>query len=303
MSLAIAALKSARVYLNDINAITWSDSILMPILQEAHGELVQELERFSLPVIFNQSAVIFVPAFAINLGANQPLLLVEPLSVMERVPGSDMDSFIDMTQVTFIPLEDQTQELRWWAWLGQVITFLGATDDREIMLRFKGSLATPQVLTDPLGFIFAERYMGPRIASIAMDAIGRDGSKFQTLAEAQLYKVVQSNVTSDQRPTRRRAYRSPKGFYGPEGGSVIASTTVTGGTTMHWILTSTPPDGARITFTFPKKPIYISWNGMNQFEGVGYTVVPVGATWVVSFRDVFGNPLIPGQYDDIREAA
>jgi hypothetical protein len=220
MSQAITAIRSARIHLNDINGITWSDVVLMPILQEAHAELVQELERFSLPVILNQSSIILVTAGSLNLGVNQPANLVDPISMMERIPGSTLDDFEDMVKVTFLPLENQTQELNYWAWIGENIQFLGALSNREVLLRYQGSVTTPQLTTDPLGFIFAERYIGPRIASIAKFAIGQDGSKLQELAEMQLYKIIQSNVTNDQRPVRRRPYRSFKEFYGPDYGNI-----------------------------------------------------------------------------------
>ena len=322
MAQALVALKSARVYLGDINGISWPDSILMPMLQEAHGELVQECERFSLSVILNQSAILLVNAGDLTLGANQPATLVEPISIMERIPGSDMESFEPMLRLTFIPLQDQSEELQYWAWLGQVITFLGATQDREILLRYKGSISTPNLLTDPLGFIFAERYIGPRVASIAWDSIGKDGSKFQKLAENQLYKIIQSNVTNDQRPVRRKGYRSSKNLYGPDGGSVIGpNITQQGAASVLWIPTTTPPDGVRTEFFFTNLPKYCSFNGANQFPitgyilttyssniqitgaiGPGYLITTTAGTSTVTFRDVLGNVITPGVTDDIRAA-
>src|ERR1017187_3421677 len=315
MAQASVALKSARIYLGDINGISWPDSILMPILQEAHGELVQECERFSLSVILNQSAILLVNAGDLTLGANQPATLVEPISIMERIPGSDLESFEPMLRLTFIPLQDQSEELQYWAWLGQIITFLGATQDREILLRYKGSISTPNLLTDPLGFIFAERYIGPRVASIAWDSIGKDGSKFQKLAENNLYKIVQSNVTNDQRPVRRKGYRSPKDT-GPEGARISGIITVQG-PTVAWLPTTTHPDGIRTMFFFTRFPKYVSWNGLNQFENIGYllTVFPTasqpvgplspgysmtqsGGIYSVTFLDSNGTALVPGIKDD-----
>ena len=212
MALASVAIKSARTYLNDINGITWSDSILIPLLQEAHGELTLEIEKFFLPVVMYQTGVILVPAGSLTLGASQPSNITVPLSMSERSPGSDLEDFEPMQRVNFIPTEDQDSELTWWSWNQETISFLGATQDVEVLLRYKGTIVTPQKLTDPLGFIFAERFLGPRVAGLALDSVGKDGNKFNTLADSNLYKIVQSNVTSDQRPTRRRAYRSSKGL-------------------------------------------------------------------------------------------
>jgi hypothetical protein len=317
MALASVALKSARVFLGDINGITWPDTILLPILQEAHSELVQELEKFSLPIILHQSCIILVPAGARCLGSNQPDTLVEPISIMERIPGTDMEDFELMIRMTFIPTVDLDEDLTYWAWQGQQIKFLGATQDREIILRYKGSVATPQTLNDPLGFTFAERYIGPRIASIAWDSVGKDGKKFQTLAENNLYKIVQSNVTNDQRPVRRKGYRTPKDT-GPEGARISGIITVQG-PTVTWLPTTTPPDGIRTEFFFTKFPKYVSWNGLNQFEGIGYTLnvyptnaQPVGplspgysmtygcGVYSITFLNSLNLPIAPVIGDDIR---
>jgi len=301
MAQAYVALRSARAYLNDTNGITWTDHVLMPLLQEAHGEMIQELQRYNISVILNQSTVIFVPAFSTNLGTNQPEGLVEPISIDERVPGQDQDAFMPMARVTFIPLEDQDDVLTYWAWLGQVITFLGATTNREILLRYKGTLATPRLATDPLGFIFAERFIGARIASIAKESVGQDGSNLQNLADLNLHKIMQSNIVNDQRPTRRRPYRAFKGLYGPEGSANISGVTSgPGGTVVNWIATSTPADGIRSAFTFSGIPKWVSWNGVNQFQGIGYTLAVSSGGYAITFIDGSGNILVPMAGDDIR---
>ena len=76
---AFVALQSARTYLNDINGVTWTDSVLMPILQEAHRELVQELDLNGVGVLKQQTSPILVPAGSLDLGNNQPYNILEPI--------------------------------------------------------------------------------------------------------------------------------------------------------------------------------------------------------------------------------
>jgi hypothetical protein len=95
---AYQALKSARVYLNDINAIQWTDSVLMPILQQAHMEMVQELDLNGIPALKQQTSPITILTGVLNMGVNQPSNILEPISMMERNPGEDADFFIDMIQ-------------------------------------------------------------------------------------------------------------------------------------------------------------------------------------------------------------
>jgi hypothetical protein len=129
MSQALLAIQSARTHLNDINGLTWSDAILLPFLQVAHGEMVQELDVNGAGVLKYQSSPITVTAGSLNLGANQPSNILEPISMQERDPGTDAESFTDMFKVDFLPEVDQSQYLTWWSWNGEIISFTGATLD------------------------------------------------------------------------------------------------------------------------------------------------------------------------------
>lgn len=204
------AIKSARTYLNDDLAINWSDHILFPKLQEAHSELVLELRVNGLDILYNQSAVITVPAGTVDLTdptVLQPTNIVEVMELLEGNVGAATSTFVPMARLTFVPLVDQTRTLNEWAWLGQKILLSGATENRDVIIRYKGSLVTPVKLTDEIGVIMGELYLGPRIASLAMSSIGQDGSAWEAKAKESLYKIVQANVTADQRPVRRKRYR------------------------------------------------------------------------------------------------
>src|SRR5580692_11176677 len=67
--------------------------------------------------------------------------------------------------------------------------------------------------------------------------------------------------------------------------------------------TLTPPDGTRTTFTFAALPAYVIWNGVDQFQNVGYTITgPVSNIYTVTLIDFNGNILTPSATDDIRAA-
>jgi hypothetical protein len=303
MSSTSVAIQSARVCLGDLNGITWTDAILFPNLQEAYRSMLLALRAFSVDVIKKQTSVFLVPALTMNISslAAFPSGLLTPLSLLERVPGGDLNSFQPMYEVSYAPVIDMTQNLNFWAWVGEQLLVSGATTDREVLLRYKGTLTPPQTLNDPLNFIMAENYLGPKTAAIALSAISKDGSKWDARAELALYDIIRSNITEDQRPTRRRAYRSSFRGYGPIGASVISGGS-SGGSTLPitWILPTTPPDGIRTTFNFFALPKYISWNGLNQFLGTGYTLVVIGGVYQVTFIDSLGATLTPDAGDDIR---
>src|SRR6266568_377499 len=217
MALALDAIKSARIYLNDINGITWSDSLLMPLLQEAYGEILQELDLNQLGVLKYESCPILVPAGHFDLGTDQPLNILDPISMLEKAPGESDDFYQEMILVDYLPKQDMNYNLLYWTWRREVIKFIGATSDRIVIIRYKGSLTPPQLLTDKLGIIFSEKYLGPRIASLVKDSLGQDSSKFTEIASRNLYSIIKRGVLEDQRPIRRRPYREAKGYSIPVG--------------------------------------------------------------------------------------
>jgi len=307
MSTAKVAIKSARAYLRDLNGITWTDSILLPFLQEAHGELIQNLELNDIGVIKRTSAVILVPAFASMLPF-QPDDIVEPINMMERRKGGNKDDFIDMHQANFLP-EDEPyfDRLRLWVWNAEFIQFVGCTSDREVILRYNGALRAPENLNSQLGFIFAERYLGPRVASLALASIEKDNSFLENIAQTALYKLIQTNVVGDQRPVRRRAYRSRKYFRGFGFGLTVSGPNPTPASNgsiedMAFTAPSNNPDGVTTNFNFGSLPKFIVYNGLIQFENIGYTVGISGSNYVVTLKDIAGNTITPEVGDVIREA-
>lgn len=274
MALASAAIKSARVYLNDVNAITWTDSVLIPVLQEAFGEMLLEIGVHRLPVIKYQFTQL-IPAISNSNSSpvifpNLPTNIITPISMYEKSPYESNDFYEEMAKVTFLPLQDPDMELMFWCWIQQQIQFIGATQDRTVLLNYHATLTTPQVLTDPLGFIYAEQFLGPRIASIALSNVGQEKRAIYVngIAQEKLYKVMQYNVTEDQRPVRKKRYRSAKAF-GDFGGTVPVGTIIESAT--NWIPPNNAPDGITNIFTFAQPVRYMSLDGSLIFQGTGYT--------------------------------
>jgi hypothetical protein len=86
----------------------------------------------------------------------------------------------------------------------QDIMLIGATAIKEVQFRFKGALITPNTVNDTLGFSFAELYLGPRIAAIALPTR-------KDLSERAMFNmntVVRYNVNGEQGvPKRKMGYR------------------------------------------------------------------------------------------------
>lgn len=271
---ASVALQSARIWLNDENALAWTDFILMSKLQEAHRELIIKLRANSLPVIKNQSARFTVTANTTNLytASLQPTNIIAPITLLENIVGGAVDTFREMEQVTFLPTILPRQELTYWAWLQEQIILVPSTAPRDLIIRFKGSITTPSTQNDPIGFIMGESYLGPRVAALCLQTIGKNGDIQNKAADAAIWDIVRSNVTEDQRPTRRRGYRSSRRRYLDENWStpVVVGSGGGGGPVQkqEQIFTAT---GGQTSFTPAFSPlasceVYV--NGLLQAPGI-----------------------------------
>lgn len=304
MALASAAIQSARRLLNDTNGITWSDALLFPLLQEAHGELLQELEINNSAILHFRTDPITIRATQTTLGSYQPTTMSAPIKMMEGNVGTNPSCFSDMERVTFLPYVDKDSVLHYWTWSNELIQFVGATCDRDVVLWYEGMIGTPSKQTDQLGVLFAERYLGPRIAALAYATIGRENQFFSDAAQKALYKIIQSQVLNDQRPVRRRGYRSPKGIaLGPHSVPVGGTTTnIVSGDGVTWIDPAETPDGIITVFTFTSRPKFASWGGAIYFQTSGYTLTPSGGVYQITFIGPDSTPLAPAPGDVVKAA-
>lgn len=199
MATASDALQIARSLLNDDLATQWPDAILIPKLRIAYRELQAELTLNSIPVVKAQSAVLTVNVGDVTLGVLQPVDLIEPLSMKERAFGGAVSDFADMQQVSFLPQVERQTDLIYWAWLSGVITFVGATTKREVLLRYTRSLTLPLTINDPIDLVSGELFLGPQIAYM----ISGD-KRFAVQAASALDKIIRTNVKGMQGIARRR---------------------------------------------------------------------------------------------------
>lgn len=279
------------MYLNDLNGVTWTDTILMPMLQEAHGELVQELDLNNTGTLKVQSSPITIAIGETDLGNNQPSNIINPISIMEGNVGDDPSLFLGMVKLDFVPNLIGSPWLTYWSWVGERVKFPPAIMARDVILRYEGRVATPEKLTDPLGIIFAEQFIGARIASLAHATItGQDHPRIQNIADECLNKIVRNQVVNDQRPKRRRPYRSLKGTYYINGQVSIPVGSGSGGI-LSTINNDTPSgvmDGVNPTFVLaytpnPAASLVLTRNGQVMIVGQAYTLAGRVITFLAGF--------------------
>ena len=209
MAIAKEAFNSARTHLNDSESAVWSDSTLLPHLKEAHRDLQVTLWLNGLPVIRKKSATINVNASALDLGSNQPIDLVSPISLKERAQGSS-EGWTDVTETDFEPDRQMASILDVWCWREERIKFVGSTSNREVLLRYHAGMTLPKDENSVLGFIFAEYFLGPQTAQYAARSVGGTSLANECLEEAKqkLDMVIRANIKGQQNlPVRRIPYR------------------------------------------------------------------------------------------------
>jgi hypothetical protein len=190
---ASVVLATARTLLNDDAATNWTDASLIPKLQQAHKELQIKLRRAAAPLMKNQYTEVLAPST--TQFATPPADLVAPIQLWETSSGGAVNTYALMTEADPLPNVLPTTTMIWWAWKEEIVTFIGSTATRQVLMLYWRSLALPAVNTDLIGFINGELYLAPRTAAIAAGSVGQ-AAEMQTLAamaDASMNEVILSN--------------------------------------------------------------------------------------------------------------
>lgn len=198
---ASVVLATARTFLNDDAATNWTDAALMPKLQQAHKELQIKLRRAAAPVMkgtYSEAIVATNTSFA-----SPPSDLVAPIQLWEKAPGDPVTLYQLMTEADPLPNVIAGTTMVWWAWVEEVVTFIGSSADRSVKMSYWRALPLPQLNTDLINFLNGELYLAPRTAAIAAGSVGQaaEMGTLASMADASLGEVILSN--------RGRAPQSP----------------------------------------------------------------------------------------------
>lgn len=200
-------LATARTFLNDDAATNWTDNALIPKAQQAHKELQIKLRRAAAPVM----KTTYTETLAINATqfATPPSDLVAPIQLWETSSGGAINTYALMTEANPLPNVLPVATLIWWAWIEEVVTFIGSSAARKVLMLYWRALPLPQANTDPIGFLNGELYLAPRTAAIAAGSVGQsdEAQLLASMADSSLSEVILSN--------RGRAPQIPGGSVKP----------------------------------------------------------------------------------------
>lgn len=208
-----------RARLNDQSNTVFQDTVLLPYVQDAADELQLSLEHNGMLVLEKQTStpiVIpqvtnFVPGNVVSMSGLGllPVDMLEPQVLEERLSGST-DLFVEMTRRAWPPDILPTDSLRYWDYREEDIHFIGATTNRDIIIRYLKRLINVTTINDSIPVNNSQLFIITRTASLAAFFIGEDVDRYNALgkeADAHLEKLIGIGVKSKQGTrTRRRPF-------------------------------------------------------------------------------------------------
>ena len=207
----------ARFCLNDVNATSFTDSVLLPALKFAYEDLKLECEDNNIPFTNITSSAITVSAGVLNIGGNDgpalPLDLVEVVELYERIAGTTND-FMRMRRRNFLPkTEFQTTYLQIYTWQEQEIKFIGSTSDIEVKIDYVSSnLGDIVDKNTEIRLYNCISFLSFRTAALAANYIGENKTRSDELnSEAVRCIETMENIgikNQQSEPVRRRPFMS-----------------------------------------------------------------------------------------------
>lgn len=194
-------LTTVRTFLNDDNATTFTDQVIIPKIQEAHRELQTELWLVGSPVVRGD----FIATLAIGgiVLTGGPTDMLAPTELFEADVGNT--NYLPMTEVTYLPQTVVAGPLSiYWSWQRETLLLNPTTVARKIYLRYRKSIAIPVIATDLIGILSGELYLAARAAAIVAGTLANE-KVYETMtaqAKENLGKVIISN-RGQQKPVNR----------------------------------------------------------------------------------------------------
>lgn len=211
MALASAVMDIARAKLNDTPGDVFTNAVLLPHLQSAWRVLQSQMKSNGIPTTRKQSSTLTIPAGNVVISSNStppyPTDFVEPIELWERKVGGSVEDWKLMSEGNWAPFVEQTNALRMWAWLNQEIQLIGATEDREVQIRYTANLADITSDSSNISVISSEEFLGTKTAALAAEFIGANrtrSDRLESMAQEELRKFINIAVKGMQAIKTRR---------------------------------------------------------------------------------------------------
>jgi hypothetical protein len=219
-----------RSLLNDAAGNLFTDSVLLPYANAAYRKVQRALANVGSSSFLIDDVLLVVTAVAqadasvqvsitdATAPPNQlPTDLLVPEKLWER-PNLSSDDFVEMTDLTAhggLPSEPQTVMLRYWEWRADGLYFVGATQDRQIRLRYQRAYPDLDDASSPILIRHAQEAIAYMTAAMAGVARGAPQAVRWDAAGADALEDLIVRVTQREQQTgRRRRPYSARSRYG-----------------------------------------------------------------------------------------
>lgn len=190
---------------------------LVPFMNVAYRKIQRSLANIGSTVFTEDDVYAVIPQVtavdpATVMTYQPPGDLLNPLKLWERQSGSadDFVEMVDMTDRGGLPSEAQGPALGFWEWRVDAIYFIGATQDRQIRLRYQKQLPDLVDSTSPILIRSCRNALTFFTAALASQARGSPlAERWEAAGTDALNAILSRDIRSRQRsPVRRRPYSS-----------------------------------------------------------------------------------------------
>ena len=186
MTLTYAAfLSTVQGLLNDSSGEVWTATKVLPFATVANRQVQREFATRNIPTNKIRSSAITITSGTTSIATTTLTDMIAPYQIWEKTSGMTDATYLLMDAVDDLPWRDQTNNLTQWVWEGGVIKFVGATEDKQIVVSYEcelsdittgGSFTIPNS-PDSVAFYTAAmcaRTKGDRAMASDYDAQARD---------------------------------------------------------------------------------------------------------------------------------
>jgi len=211
--------------MNDAAKSSYTYVAVLPYLNMAIDELLEELERHNVPVTNETASYITVTAGITKITPvesadlpHYPSDLLEVRALSERLAGSS-DSFVLMSHLDFLNYRTPMTGLLNYQWTGQEIRFNAANTDRELKLDYVRELISAcENESSLIGIIGVKSYLAYKAASFCAKYVAENATRAQMLmqdAEGCMDNILGISSKGRQNiQTRRRPFRAAYKYRG-----------------------------------------------------------------------------------------
>lgn len=196
--------QGAATLLGDPARNLWTDAVLTEYAKDAHNEIQNDLILNGMRPFETVSNPVTITAGSTSLSSISDLFL--PISMKERAVGTT--DWIPMVEKEFEPAIPPTSTLGYWAFRGNAIKFIGATQDREVLVQYYTlTMGTIVDVNSNINLNNAIALYSAKVAYLAAAFKGRNekaATRLENLYDRRLATYIGIEVLNKQGVSHRR---------------------------------------------------------------------------------------------------